>query len=223
MLSNKCPFAVFSRFQYPVPQTSASKHPTPSTGQPINPHNINKSPPDTPHLPSFNMPHLLEKIKDKVHHHSQHADETHHSSPPVQQHNVDMSFASLYLHNQARNAKNVSSLVYDDQLAKDAADYAQKLADKDKLVSSDLQTAPQQYMRSGPTQISRIRTTDVFPSFTGALQRSRPRREPLHGDERCHVRGRRQSMASRRTKVHGPEDRRGQFGGLGTLQSVLSI
>ena len=81
------------------------------------------------------MPHLLEKIKDKVHHHGQHAEETHHS-PPVHQHNVDMSFASLYLHNQARNAKNVSSLVYDDQLAKDAADYAQTLADKDKLVSS---------------------------------------------------------------------------------------
>lgn len=46
-----------------------------------------------------------------------------------------MSFAALFLHNQARNAKNVSSLVYDDQLAKDAADYAQKLADQDKFVS----------------------------------------------------------------------------------------
>ncbi|CAK3999489.1 Hypothetical predicted protein [Lecanosticta acicola] len=55
---------------------------------------------------------------------------------PVQR-SVDATAGSLDLHNKARSAHGSQALAWDDQLARDAAHYAQKLADKDKMEHSN--------------------------------------------------------------------------------------
>ncbi|KAF2171889.1 hypothetical protein M409DRAFT_18120 [Zasmidium cellare ATCC 36951] len=85
------------------------------------------------------MGHLIDTLKEKIHHHSDPA--AHTTKPPITQHNATSSpqDSAIATHNFARNTKSLPAVTWDDGLAADATAYAQKLADEDNMHHSGVE------------------------------------------------------------------------------------